>query len=171
MRLNLIFWTQALDNSSNDRLVEFSNETPSAKKIVDIKIRNDLSGKFFAIKQNGETFFEANGFELTKNENSVLIKLKSAETDIQGRAVPVLCLCENAFLDIDEFCRLFETAMKGGLHIFPDRIQPSFEDGILKEICDEIKKKNKKISKAQPIAIITFLCLVGLTWLIYKFSK
>ena len=160
MSFNLIFWAQALDNSSNDYLEERN------KEIADVKIRNELSGKFFTIKQTGETFYKEDNFELTKNRDSILIKLNSNEKDIQGRVAPVLCLCENAFLNVNGFCSEFKKAMESGSGGFADRVKRSFNEENVKEICSELKRKNLRNNKTWFVAI---LCFLGLSWLVYKF--
>lgn len=162
--LEFIFWAQALDNSSSDYFEK------NDKEITEVKNRNELSGKLFAIKQNGETFIKNEGFELTKNKNSILIELDSKEKDEKGRIAPIVCFCEYALLNVDEFCSEFQKTMKNGSGGFADRVKRSFKEENVNAICSELKKKKTKNREINKKLIIGGACLLGL-YLIYKFSK
>lgn len=180
MKLNLIFWAQALDNSSDDYFEECNKEA------TDIESCNEISDKFFLAKKNGETFCKKNDFELTRNQDSILIKLNSKEKDIKGRTTSIVCLCEDAFSNVDEFCSEFQKTMKNGSGGFADRVRRSFNEESINEIFSDIKKQKEghiKISSKTDVEpkesnhfsfkniLIQIFLFLGLSYLASKILK
>lgn len=87
MKNELIFWAQALDNSSPDHF-----EMRGEKISDDDSLRREEGVSLISnVVKSGSRVFESHGMQLTADQKHFVIEVLSTQLDQIGRAAPVIC--------------------------------------------------------------------------------
>jgi hypothetical protein len=163
----LIFWAQALDNSSPDHIYMHGNElTPG-----ETERRQEAVSLVSSVVKTGKRIFASNGVQLTTAGQRFIIEIPSVQRDSVGRAAPIVCYGDSEISRNDSIENLIMT----GLDTFATQIGRSLRrDHVdLVRVCiNLLKKKSSKKYLARGIFIVltTLTVLVLLYWQISKNS-
>jgi hypothetical protein len=83
----LIFWAQALDNSSPDHIDEHGEELSS----TDTVRRQEVVSLVSEVIKRGARIFDQEGVRLTEDGRSFVVEVPSTKADRIGRSAPIIC--------------------------------------------------------------------------------
>lgn len=112
MNKDLIFWAQALDNSSPDH-IEISGAILSPDDTVR---RQEAVSRVSNVVKAGTRVFESRDLQMTADEHHFVIEVPSTQRDRAGRTAPVVCygdygstvndeLAKSVAVGFDEFAK------------------------------------------------------------------
>ncbi len=152
---SLIFWAQALDNTSPDHL----------KVRGKALLANDEFGRQQAVSdvtrviKSGSRVFERQGLRLTADSRNYVLELPSNERDQVGRIAPIVCYGDTESL----LKQGSESEVLNELQNFAEEISRALSDGHLEiamQAFDVLKKKSKTKHKILIGLIIVMLLVV-----------
>ncbi len=90
MTENLVYWAQALDNTSPDHIVLRGKEVSPE----DATNRQEAVALVSHVIKSGTRVFDHGGVRLTVNEHRFVVEVLSQEHDQAGRTAPIVCCGE-----------------------------------------------------------------------------
>lgn len=136
MTEKLIFWAQALDNTSPDHIDMLGEELSPNDPVR----RQEAVSLVYSVVKVGTRIFDHRGVRLTKNGRHFVVEVPAAERDCAGRTAPIICYGDydpttGDALGAAVVAGLDTFAKQIGRNIFPEHL------GLARESFAALKKK------------------------------
>lgn len=157
MTEKLIFWAQALDNSSPDHIEVRGEELPptdSARRQEAVSLVSDVIKK-------GERIFHQQGVQLTEDGRSFVVEIPSEQADQVGRSAPIIC-CGDYDSTVDE---AFGASVAVSIEVFAHRIGRTVDHEHCVLTRDSFRDLKKKYLMRKLVRLALMAALVfSLVW-------